>query len=133
MKPQLFIGCSVESLPVAYAIQESLEHDADVTLWTQNVFKPSSPTLHSILAALGVTDFGLFILAPDDIINSRGSKFKVPRDNVLFELGLFTGRLGLGRTFFMIPDDIREFHPPSDLLGITPLQYKVSRENIPAA
>src|SRR5690349_11718569 len=103
VKPKLFIGCSAESLPVAYALQESLEHDADVTLWTQDLFKPSSTTLQSILAALPTTDFGLFILRPDDTINIRGGEFKAARDNVIFELGLFAGRLGLGRSFFMIP------------------------------
>lgn len=133
MKPRLFIGCSVESLPIGYAVQESLEHDADVTVWTQDVFKPSATTLESIFEALTISDFGLFILAPDDLSEIKGIDVKTARDNVIFELGIFSGKLGRRRAFFMAPDDVRDFHLPTDLLGITPLKYKAARENIQAS
>jgi hypothetical protein len=133
MKPRLFIGCSVESLSVGYAVQESLEHDADVTVWTQDVFKPSSTTIESIFQILKASDFGLFIMAPDDLSEIRGVNVKTTRDNVIFELGVFSGSLGPGKAFFLIPEDANDFHLPSDLLGITPLKYKSARENIHAS
>ncbi len=133
MKPRLFVGCSVESLPVGYAVQESLEHDADVTVWTQDVFKPSSTTLESIFDILTTSDFGLFILAPDDLSETKGVDVKTTRDNVIFELGMFSGRLGPGRTYFLVPEDVQDFHLPTDLLGITPLKYMAEREDIQAS
>lgn len=133
MRPRIFIGSSVESLPVAYAVQESLEHEADVTVWSQDVFRPSSTSLHSILRAIESSDFGIFVLAADDISSIRGADVWTARDNVIFELGIFTGRLGSAKSFFLIPDDVADFHLPSDLLGHTPLKYKSSRDNLQAA
>lgn len=133
MKPRLFVGCSVESLPVGRAVQEALEHEIDVTVWDQDVFRPSSTVIASIFEAFTASDFGLFILAPDDLTEMRGHNVRTARDNVIFELGVFAGRLGPGRFFFLMPDDVRDFHLPTDLLGITPLKYRSVRTNILAS
>lgn len=129
MKPTLFIGSSVESLSLAYAAQENLEHDAEVTAWPQGVFEPSRFTLESILEALGRADFGFFIFSGDDITKIRRTDYITVRDNVLFELGLFIGRLGRERTFFLIPRDVADFRLPTDLLGITPLSFDPDRRD----
>src|SRR4029079_7586707 len=42
-----------------------------------------------------------------------------PRDNVVFEAGLFGGALGIRRTFILHADDSKL---PSDLLGLTPVR-----------
>ena len=44
--------------------------------------------------ALDQFDFAVMILSPDDMTESRDQSYASPRDNVLFELGLFMGRLG---------------------------------------
>jgi hypothetical protein len=129
MLPRLFIGSSVESLKIANAVHEVLERDADVTVWNQDVFRPSSMTLPALLEAVGQTDFALFILAPDDITTLRGREVKTARDNIILELGLFVGRLGLKRTFFMMPLDA-DLHLPTDMLGITPLSYNAARQDL---
>jgi predicted nucleotide-binding protein len=46
----------------------------------------------------------------------------VPRDNVVFELGLFIGALGRRRVFVVIPRGA-EIKIPTDLLGLTPISY----------
>jgi hypothetical protein len=102
-------------------------------VWNQDVFKPSTTTLPALLDALDQSDFGLFILAPDDITTLRGQKVKTARDNLILELGLFAGRLGLDRTFFMVPSDNPDLHLPTDLLGLTPLTYMAGRDNLVAA
>jgi len=117
MKPVLFIGSSSESLEVAYAAQENLEDCAQSIVWTQGLFDLSRSFLDSLLDTLDETDFGLFVFAADDVTRIRGHALETTRDNVVFELGLFIGRLGRERTFIITPD-ASDLHLPSDLLGI---------------
>jgi len=129
LKPRLFIGSSTESLHVAYAAQENLEYSAEVTVWSQGIFELSKYTMESLLDALDEFDFGLFVFAPDDVTRLRNSEQFTVRDNVVFELGLFVGRLGRERSFIMIPRNIEDFHIPTDLLGMTPATYEPNRQD----
>lgn len=128
MKPQIFIGSSVERLRIANAVQIGLEHDAECTVWTQGVFELSQYTLTSLMEQLTRSDFGLFILAPDDFTTMRDEAKQTVRDNVIFELGLFVGQLGKDRCFIVTPRGT-DFHLPTDLLGLTPAMFDPNRED----
>jgi O-acetyl-ADP-ribose deacetylase (regulator of RNase III) len=133
MRPRVFVGSSKERLSLAYAIQECLAHDADVTVWTQGVFLLSESSLESLLAFLDRVDYGVFVLAPDDLVTMRGRRAGAARDNVVFELGLFMGRLGRGAGFIVAPEG-HGLRVPTDLLGTTPALYDPARaEQEPAA
>lgn len=125
-KSRLFIGSSVEGLNVAYAIQENLKFNAESTIWSQGVFNLSESSLESLLTILDRCDFGVFVFTPDDYIKIRGKKDLTVRDNVLFELGLFIGRLGRTRCYIVVPDN-KDFHLPTDLIGLTPAKYEAAR------
>ena len=56
------------------------------------------------------------------MIESRKKKQAAPRDNVIFELGLFMGALGRERTFIVKPRHV-DIKIPSDLLGVTFIEY----------
>ena len=127
-KPKLFIGSSAEQLSVAYAVQENLESDVEVTVWTQGVFELSRSTLESLVDVLGDTDFALFVFVSDDVTRMRKSAQNTVRDNVVFELGLFIGRLGRERNFILMPRD-QDLHLPTDLLGMTPVIYDGNRQD----
>ena len=127
MPPALFIGSSSESLSVAYAAQVNLDKDAEVTVWTQGIFELSRSVMESLIDRLQRSDFALFVFSPDDITRIRGQEFLTARDNVVFELGLFVGRLGQDRTFVVLPSGVEGFHLPSDLAGLTYATYNPSR------
>lgn len=124
MKPTLFVGSSSESLDVAYAAQRNLEDVSEVVVWTQGIFELTKSYLESLLEALDDTEFGLFILGADDLIRIRGTEMPTARDNVIFELGLFIGRLGRDRTFILMPKRSADFHLPTDLLGVSTATFE---------
>lgn len=104
---------------VAQAIQEQLAPHATVVIWTEDdTFGLSESTMESLLHALDRYDFAVIVLTPDDVTISRGLQQFAPRDNLLFELGLFMAGLGRERTYAMLAfgSDIKI---PSDLSGVT--------------
>ncbi|MBI5320002.1 nucleotide-binding protein [Bradyrhizobium sp.] len=129
MKPRVFIGSSVEQLELAYATQEALEYSVESTVWTQDVFKLSRGSLASLIDQLDESDFGIFVLAPDDVTTIRDAEKRTIRDNVVFELGLFIGRLGSDRCFLIVPRGLDDLHLPTDLVGVTPATYDPDRQD----
>lgn len=127
-RPTLFVGASVEGLDVARKVRAQLRHDAEVTLWNEDVFRINESTLDSLFRQLDLTDFAALVLSPDDLVESRGQTSPSPRDNVLLELGLFLGRLGRRRAFATFDSD-SSLKLPSDLLGITLATYKGKRSD----
>lgn len=122
-KIKVFVISSVESLPVARAVQNAFEHDQFVTVvWTDGVFKVANYPLQDLEAQIDESDFAIAIAHADDLTESRGKDWPSPRDNVVFELGLFMGRLGRSRAILMEPRE-GGIKLPSDLTGITTITY----------
>src|SRR3546814_5163 len=116
-KVRLFIISSVEALPIARAIQNAFEHDPfKVTIWTDGVFKIANYTLQSLEDEVDNSDFAIAIAHADDLTTVRGMDWPTPRDNVVFELGLFMGRLGRSRAIMMEPRE-EKVKLPSDQIG----------------
>jgi CRP/FNR family transcriptional regulator, cyclic AMP receptor protein len=94
-KIRVFIISSAEALPVARLVGNSFEHDPFVTtIWPDGVFKVANYTLQDLEAHIEDSDFAVAIAHADDITDSRGKDWPTPRDNVIFELGLFMGTAG---------------------------------------
>ena len=127
-RPALFIGCSTESLHIAQAIQSLLDHD-DILVkpWTDSTFKASEFAFESLEQELSGYDFAALVLSDDDEVISRGQRRDAPRDNIIFELGVFMGAIGRSRTFLVQPRGVA-LKIPSDIFGITPLTYAVGPE-----
>jgi hypothetical protein len=127
-KPSLFIGSSTEGLDVAREVEFHLQDVAEVTIWNEGlgIFKLGSSYLESLINSLDSFDFAILILTPDDMITSRDISSQGPRDNIMFELGLFMGRLGRSRTFIIHNADV-EIKVPSDLSGIHTVLFHGNR------
>ena len=77
-------------------------------------------------------DFGIFVFSPDDRIQKRGDEASVPRDNVIFEAGLFIGKLTRFRSFIICPREV-DIQLPTDLRGLTVATYDPTSVNMDAA
>jgi hypothetical protein len=120
-KPNVFIASSVEGLHVAEAVNIKLEYDAVVKQWDNDL---SSVTITSLIKRATETDFGVFVFHKDDKTTIRENTYSVVRDNVLFELGLFIGALGIENCFVLVPKSSKDkFRLPTDLAGVTTTTY----------
>jgi hypothetical protein len=129
MRHRIFVGGSSEELPAARAIRDNLLRSGHlVKLWSQGIFSIGKTAFESLLAALDRVDAAVFVFAPNDFVTIRDHQFDAVRDNVVFELCLFTGRLGRDRTFWVVPKGQTKLRIASDLLGVLPAEYKEPRD-----
>lgn len=127
-KPTLFIASSTEGLPVAEVINANLDHTCECTLWPQGTFKLGSITIKDLITKASAVDFAVFVFTPDDVATIRERQVAIARDNVVFELGLFVGSVGLERCYIVKPRDV-EMKLPTDLLGINTADYVPNRSD----
>jgi predicted nucleotide-binding protein len=138
MKPKVVIYSAQEDEEIARAIQENIEHCADVAVWTQGVIGPSQTIIDALATSARRYDFAIFLFTPVDRLSIRDEMYFVPRDNVVFESGLFLGRLGLERTFLVTPSTRGmglglPFRILTDLHGFVRVNYNPSSANLIAA
>ncbi|HLA11136.1 MAG TPA: TIR domain-containing protein [Pyrinomonadaceae bacterium] len=128
-KPRIFLGSSGKQEKLLQALTRGLEGVAHVEPWTTS-FNPGTTTLERLLELTHKVDFAAFVFAQDDwttqspqVLPSPGSGQASPRDNVVFEAGLFGGVLGMRRTFILHAAGSKL---PSDLLGLTCVRYEAT-------
>ena len=122
MRPSVFVGSSSEGVEFARAIRALLNPDSEVTLWNEGFFAPGNTFIETLVTSLPRFDFAVLVLTPDDFVSSRSAELLGPRDNILFELGLFMGRLGRARTFIVHQSET-DLKIPSDLAGVIAAHY----------
>ena len=125
-KPRIFLGSSAQQAKLVQALTRGLEDVARVEPWTTS-FHPGTTTLGRLLELTREVDFAAFVFAQDDwTTNSPPAAPEPapgqasPRDNVVFEAGLFGGVLGMRRTFILHASGAKL---PTDLLGLTCVRY----------
>jgi hypothetical protein len=123
-KPRIFLGSSGKQATLLEAIASGLADVADVEPWT-TTFNPGRSTLDRLVELSQEVDFAAFVFAQDDWTTSDASEpgQASPRDNVVFEAGLFGGALGIRRTFILHANGSKL---PTDLLGLTSVRYNLA-------
>ena len=129
-KPRIFLGSSGKQEKLLQALTRGLEDVAHVEPWTTS-FNPGTTTLERLLELAHEVDFAAFVFAQDDWTTqdpksasaSSESGQASPRDNVVFEAGLFGGTLGMRRTFILHAQGAKL---PSDLLGLTCIRFEAA-------
>ncbi len=125
-KPRIFLGSSGKQEKLLQALTRRLEDIAFVVPWTTS-FNPGTTTLERLSELTREVDFAAFVFAQDDwTTQTQGSAATPsgqasPRDNVVFEAGLFGGTIGMRRTFILHANGAKL---PSDLLGLTCIRYE---------
>jgi len=125
-KPRIFLGSSGKQQKLLQALTRGLDDVAHVEPWTTS-FNPGTSTLERLLELTREVDFAAFLFAQDDWTSASVPAPAAPipaqaspRDNVVFEAGLFGGVLGMRRTFILHANGSKL---PSDLLGLTSVRY----------
>jgi Predicted nucleotide-binding protein containing TIR-like domain len=137
MKRKLFIGSSsgngvVIAKKVAAEITKRCGDWLECDVWNDGkTFEINVSTLQSLARAAQRDHYGVFVATPDDKTVKKKASVLEPRDNVIFEMGLFLGSLGVSRVFLMVQEGA---NLPSDFLGITmpPFSPKVKGSTMAA-
>ena len=125
-KPRIFLGSSGKQAKLLQALTRGLGDIGQVEPWTTS-FNPGVSTLERLIELTREVDFAVFIFAADDwtlsgspVAAASEAGQMSPRDNVVFEAGLFGGVLGMRRTFILHAHGAKL---PTDLLGLTAVRY----------
>lgn len=121
-KINVFIGGSSEAIKHATMLKNAIEETDEVqcVIWNKT-FEINRSFLTALKESSYSCDFGVFMASKDDIALVRDSVKELPRDNVIFEYGLFLGVLGNNRTFLV---QEKGADLPSDLSGYTTPRYE---------
>lgn len=123
-KPRIFLGSSGQQENLLHALTHGLAEVARVDPWMTS-FNPGTTTLERLVELAHEVDFAAFVFGKDDWTavdpsSATAAGQASPRDNVVFEAGLFGGVLGMRRTFIL---HARGSKLPTDLLGLTSIRY----------
>jgi hypothetical protein len=121
MKRKLFIGSSKEGLKIAKRVRDIISQETyewlECTIWNDDtVFTGQRSFFDNLLKAAHRFDYGIFVATADDLAIIRKFFGKIPRGNVVFEMGLFLGSLGMMRAFLLVEKVCKL---PSDFNGIS--------------
>ena len=116
--PHVFIGCSSAALPLGNKIKEKLETNGDIvaTVWNKQLLELGGIILDNLLRYVSSFDFSVLVLSADDFTSSTqgGEATAAPRDNVIFEMGLFMEAKGRERVLVVREEGAKM---PADIGG----------------
>lgn len=128
-KLRVFVGSSTEAKEIDSQVRLILEDcDIEVISW-RNTFKAGEFGLESLLRISTEIDAAILISTADDKIWYRGTNQLSPRDNIIFEAGLFIKALGRKRVAILSVKNNEGIIPklPTDLNGLSFLPFEMNK------
>jgi len=127
-KIRVFVISSREAINVVRAIENDFERDTDIEIfaWKNDIFKVANYPLEDLETQLDLADFAVAVAYADDVVTSRKKRIGAPRDNVVFELAYFMGRLGRRRSVLIEPST-HKVKLPSDFNGVANISYNFDK------
>lgn len=123
-RPTVFVASSIESKLITQKVKDSFPPEKfQVDLWHDGIFGPtrgsggSLSNMEWLKNFTDIYDFAIFIFAPDDHAESntrfdmdgRAREAEATRHNVIFEFGMFLGRIGVKRSFILFDEETTPF------------------------
>ena len=118
----VLLASSTEARTRARDLRTRLPHDWAVMLWDESIVQPGQAVWEGLIKACQTIDAAVLLFTADDVLEQRGHRHAVPRDNLIFEAGLCMGLLGPARTLLVQQLDL-DLRLPSDLEGITRVRF----------
>lgn len=117
----IFIASSSEAKKIAYGIKSYFPDELFLVKVWDKAFKVGKSNLENLKEITVIYDYAIIVLTKDDFIIHREYQDGGVPPNIMFEAGLFYGRIGENRTFFVAEDSIHEFVDKvfSDFKGIS--------------
>lgn len=147
---RIFVASSTTGIPLAKQLVESLNRPTRPSApgsddgecpgsgeflrikavhWTKG-FRASQFTLENLIVEAKKCDFAAVILTKDDAAKKKDVSGWLPRDNCIYEAGLFTGALGPSHQRCFLLSSVEPKDLPTDVQGLTyiPITPGVSKE-----
>jgi hypothetical protein len=129
MQARVFIGSSKKDIRYARAVATLLEKSSVTALgwWDHSVFPHGKTLIESLELAVRKSNAAILVAGPDDAIQKPGGQTVwQPRDNVIFEYGMFVAMHGRERAALATFHGSAEL--PSDVGGVLHIQLSAPDE-----
>ena len=103
-----------DALLEARARVEGGHPDVNLEPWT-TAFRPGDITIHRLIELSSEVMAAVIVMTGDDQVESKGVSTQAPRDNLVFEAGMFIAQLGPEKVLLLRETDSKW---PSDLSGV---------------
>ena len=148
---RIFVASSTSSLSIAERLAKSLDasqqdgagrsrsEDGEcprseeflrikAVCWTKG-FRASQFTLENLIEEAKQCDFAAVVLTGDDAAKKKGVAGWLPRDNCIYEAGLFTGALGPSHQRCFLLSSVEPKDLPSDVQGLTYIPIRTGQSS----
>jgi SAM-dependent methyltransferase len=113
-----------------YAEQRLAAKEIPVTFLPWNdAFGAGDMTAEKLVSFSSTVGAAIVVLTGDDSTESRGEQSSSPRDNLVFESGLFLSHLGFGKVLLLREKNSKV---PSDLLGVNLVSFSKPDDDSPS-